>query len=285
MEADVGDQPVYLERLHRHEVGCARRIRDLQEAKAAALHPDPEAALERYEADAGIRLSATQRQAVLAALTHKVLIITGGPGTGKTTLVRGIVRLAELRRRRVVLGAPTGRAAKRLAEATRRAVRAWGLEILCVNPTEYSASLTAVLIPDGHDADALRRIVLERFNMSLGQGLGKVSGKIFRIGHLGWFNELMLCGTLAGVEMGLALAGVPHRKGGVEDVTFPHGFGSSGKRTVEDPPPHDNADSKGEVRQEFRKTKEDSPRNTQNTRKRILIRSFLLSAYSVYSVV
>jgi alanine-glyoxylate transaminase/serine-glyoxylate transaminase/serine-pyruvate transaminase len=104
----------------------------------------------------------------------------------------------------------------RLAEATRRAVRAWGLEILCVNPAEYSASLTAVLLPEGQDADALRRIVLERFNMSLGQGLGKVAGKIFRIGHLGWFNELMLCGTLAGVEMGLALAGVPHRKGGVD---------------------------------------------------------------------
>jgi exodeoxyribonuclease V alpha subunit len=119
VEADVGDQPVYLERLHRHETGCARRIRDLQAAPAAPIHPDPEAALERYEAGAGIRLSATQRAAVLAALTHKVLVVTGGPGTGKTTLVRGIVRLAELRRRRVVLGAPTGRAAKRLAEATR----------------------------------------------------------------------------------------------------------------------------------------------------------------------
>ena len=104
----------------------------------------------------------------------------------------------------------------RLAEATRRAVRAWGLEILCVNPAEYSASLTAVLMPDGHNADAFRKIVLERFNMSLGQGLGKLSGKIFRIGHLGWFNELMLCGTLAGVEMGLAAAGVPHRKGGID---------------------------------------------------------------------
>jgi alanine-glyoxylate transaminase/serine-glyoxylate transaminase/serine-pyruvate transaminase len=104
----------------------------------------------------------------------------------------------------------------RFAEATRRAVRAWGLEILCVNPAEYSSSLTAVLMPEGHNADAFRRIVLERFDMSLGQGLGKVSGKIFRIGHLGYFNDLMLCGTLAGVEMGLALAGVPHRKGGVD---------------------------------------------------------------------
>ena len=104
----------------------------------------------------------------------------------------------------------------RLAEATRRAARGWGLEILCANPAEYSSSLTALIVPDGHSADALRKIVLERFNMSLGQGLGKVSGKIFRIGHLGYFNELMLCGTLAGVEMGLKLAGIPHRAGGVD---------------------------------------------------------------------
>ncbi|HSQ11234.1 MAG TPA: serine--glyoxylate aminotransferase, partial [Burkholderiaceae bacterium] len=104
----------------------------------------------------------------------------------------------------------------RFAEATHRAVHAWGLEILCVNPAEYSSALTAVLMPEGHNADAFRKIVLERFDMSLGQGLGKVSGRIFRIGHLGYFNDLMLCGTLAGVEMGLALAGVPHRKGGVD---------------------------------------------------------------------
>ena len=104
----------------------------------------------------------------------------------------------------------------RLAEATRRAARAWGLEILCVNPAEYSSSLTALIVPEGHSADAFRKIVLERFNMSLGQGLGKVAGKIFRIGHLGYFNELMLCGTLAGVEMGLKLAGIPHRTGGVD---------------------------------------------------------------------
>jgi len=104
----------------------------------------------------------------------------------------------------------------RLAEATRRAARAWGLEILCVNPVEHSSALTALIVPDGHSADAFRKIVLERFNMSLGQGLGKVAGKIFRIGHLGYFNELMLCGTLAGVEMGLKLAGIPHRAGGVD---------------------------------------------------------------------
>jgi alanine-glyoxylate transaminase/serine-glyoxylate transaminase/serine-pyruvate transaminase len=108
---------------------------------------------------------------------------------------------------------------ERLAEATRRAVRAWDLEILCANPAEYSASLTTVMMPEGHGADAFRKIVLDRFNLSLGQGLGKLSGKVFRIGHLGYFNDLMLCGTLAGVEMGLELAAVPHRKGGVLAAT------------------------------------------------------------------
>jgi alanine-glyoxylate transaminase/serine-glyoxylate transaminase/serine-pyruvate transaminase len=104
----------------------------------------------------------------------------------------------------------------RHAEATRRAVRAWGLEILCANPAEYSSSLTAVLMPAGHDADAFRKVVLDAFDMSLGQGLTKLAGKVFRIGHLGDFNDLMLAGTLAGVEMGLGLAGVPHRSGGVQ---------------------------------------------------------------------
>jgi len=104
----------------------------------------------------------------------------------------------------------------RLAEGTRRAVRTWGLEILCQAPEEYSNSLTAVLMPDGHDADAFRRVVLDNFNMSLGNGLSKLAGKVFRIGHLGDFNELMLAGTLSGVEMGLELAQVPHQKGGVQ---------------------------------------------------------------------
>ncbi|MGZ5046577.1 MAG: pyridoxal-phosphate-dependent aminotransferase family protein [Usitatibacter sp.] len=103
----------------------------------------------------------------------------------------------------------------RHAEATRRAVRAWGLEILCQEPEEYSSSLTAVMMPPGHDADRFRAIVLEHFDMSLGQGLTKLSGKIFRIGHLGDFNDLSLMGTLAGVEMGLQLAAVPSKKGGV----------------------------------------------------------------------
>ena len=94
----------------------------------------------------------------------------------------------------------------RHGDATRAAVRAWGLEILCANPAEYSNSLTAVVMPDGHDADAFRRIVLDRFDMSLGTGLSKLAGRVFRIGHLGDFNDLTLMGTLAGVEMGLALA-------------------------------------------------------------------------------
>ena len=104
----------------------------------------------------------------------------------------------------------------RHAEATRRAVRAWGLEILCANPAEYSSSLTAVLMPDGHSEVAFRKVVLEHFNLSLGSGLGKIADKVFRIGHLGDFNDLMLMGTLAGVEMGLELGKVPHRRGGVE---------------------------------------------------------------------
>jgi len=103
----------------------------------------------------------------------------------------------------------------RHAEATRRAVRAWGLEILCLNAAEYSSSLTAVLMPEGHNEVDYRKVVLDNFNMSLGSGLGKVAGKVFRIGHLGDFNDLMLAGTLAGVEMGLALLDVPHRAGGV----------------------------------------------------------------------
>jgi alanine-glyoxylate transaminase/serine-glyoxylate transaminase/serine-pyruvate transaminase len=103
----------------------------------------------------------------------------------------------------------------RLAEATRRAVRAWRLEILARNPDEYSSTLTAVQMPEGFDEAALRALILGKFNMSLGAGLGRLAGRVFRIGHLGSLNDLTLAGTLAGVEMGLALAGVPHRTGGV----------------------------------------------------------------------
>jgi alanine-glyoxylate transaminase / serine-glyoxylate transaminase / serine-pyruvate transaminase len=103
----------------------------------------------------------------------------------------------------------------RHAEATRRAVRAWGLDTVCAEPSEYSQSVTAVFVPDGCSADGMRKVILERFNMSLGAGLGKLADKVFRIGHLGDFNDLMLAGTLSGVEMGLDLAKVPHRTGGV----------------------------------------------------------------------
>jgi alanine-glyoxylate transaminase/serine-glyoxylate transaminase/serine-pyruvate transaminase len=104
---------------------------------------------------------------------------------------------------------------RRHAAATRAAVQAWGLEILCLNPDEYSPVLTAVVMPEGHDADQFRKVTLENFDMSLGSGLAKVKGKVFRIGHLGHFNDLMLMGTLAGVEMGLEVAKVPYRAGGV----------------------------------------------------------------------
>ena len=104
----------------------------------------------------------------------------------------------------------------RLAEATRRAVRAWGLEIVCAEPREYSNSVTAIYLPEGHSGDAFRKVVLERFNMALGAGLGRLADRAFRIGHLGNMNDLMLAGTLGGVEMGLALAGVPYRRGGVD---------------------------------------------------------------------
>jgi alanine-glyoxylate transaminase/serine-glyoxylate transaminase/serine-pyruvate transaminase len=104
----------------------------------------------------------------------------------------------------------------RHGEATRRAVAAWGLEVLCANPAEFSGSLTAVMMPEGHSADRLRKIILDAFDMSLGTGLGRLADKVFRIGHLGHFNDLTLAGTLAGVEMGLKLGGVPYKAGGAQ---------------------------------------------------------------------
>ena len=106
----------------------------------------------------------------------------------------------------------------RLAEATRRAVAGWGLEIFCQDAQAYSPALTAVVMPAGYDADELRQLILERFNMSLGAGLGQAKGLLFRIGHLGDINDLMLAGTLCGVEMGLAAGGVPHVSGGVSQA-------------------------------------------------------------------
>ena len=103
----------------------------------------------------------------------------------------------------------------RHAEATRRAIRGWGLNVQCADPREYSASVTAVVLPSGHDADKVRQIILDTFDMSLGTGLGRLAGRVFRIGHLGHFNDLSLAGTLCGVEMGLELAGVPVERNGI----------------------------------------------------------------------
>jgi alanine-glyoxylate transaminase/serine-glyoxylate transaminase/serine-pyruvate transaminase len=104
---------------------------------------------------------------------------------------------------------------KRHADATRIAVEAWGLEILAKNPIERSNSITAIMVPDGHDSDNLRKIIYDNYNMSLGTGLNKVKGKVFRIGHLGDLNDLTLAGTLSGVEMGLKQSGIPFKKGGI----------------------------------------------------------------------
>jgi alanine-glyoxylate transaminase/serine-glyoxylate transaminase/serine-pyruvate transaminase len=135
------------------------------------------------------------------------------PYTPSTNLLYGL-REAILMLREEGLPAAFARH-RRFGEATRAAVRAWGLELVCENPAEYSDSLTAVMMPDGHDADALRRVALERFDLSLGTGLGRLKGRSFRIGHLGDFNDLMLAATLCGVEMALGLAAVPFNPGGV----------------------------------------------------------------------
>ena len=135
------------------------------------------------------------------------------PYTPATNLLYGLREAIDMLREEGLHGVFARHA--RHAEATRRAVRAWGLEILCANADEYSNTLTAVMMPAGHDADALRKTILEAYDMSLGTGLGRLAGKVFRIGHLGDFNDLTLMGTLAGVEMGLALARVPHKQGGV----------------------------------------------------------------------
>ena len=105
---------------------------------------------------------------------------------------------------------------KRHAEATRLAVQTWGLEVLCENKNDFSNTLTAVLLPEGHNADNLRSIVLDKFDMALGNGLSRLAGKVFRIGHLGDFNDLMLVATLGGIEMGLANSNVPHQVGGTQ---------------------------------------------------------------------
>ena len=135
------------------------------------------------------------------------------PYTPATNLLYGLREAIAMLQEETLAGVFARHA--RHAEATRRAVRAWGLEILCANAEEYSNTLTAVMMPAGQDADALRKTILNAYDMSLGTGLGRLAGKIFRIGHLGDFNDLTLMGTLAGVEMGLALGGVTHKQGGV----------------------------------------------------------------------
>jgi len=136
------------------------------------------------------------------------------PYTPATNLLYGLREALQMLVEEEGLAAVFQRHARH-GEATRRAVAGWGLETLCADPREHSNSLTAVVVPDGFDADRLREIILEAFDMSLGTGLGKMRGRIFRIGHLGHFNDLMLCGTLAGVEMGLHRAAIPHQPGGV----------------------------------------------------------------------
>ena len=137
------------------------------------------------------------------------------PYTPATNLLYGLAEALKMLLEEEGLDAVFARH-QRHAEATRRAVRGWGLEIYALDPRELSASLTGVLMPAGHDADRVRKVILEAFDLSLGTGLTKLGGKMFRIGHLGDFNDLMLMGTLAGVEMGLALAGVPVKKEGVQ---------------------------------------------------------------------
>jgi alanine-glyoxylate transaminase/serine-glyoxylate transaminase/serine-pyruvate transaminase len=136
------------------------------------------------------------------------------PYTPATNLLYGLRESLEMFRERGLES--VFRRHARHGEATRRAVAHWGLEVQCANPEEYSGVLTAVRVPEGHDADAVRSISLARFNLSLGVGLAKLRGRVFRIGHLGDFNALMLAATLAGVESGLVLGGVPIRRGGVE---------------------------------------------------------------------
>src|SRR3954470_13668433 len=136
------------------------------------------------------------------------------PYTPATNLLYGLREALEMLLDEEGLEAVFARHARH-AEATRRAVNGWGLEVLAADPREYSGSLTAVVMPAGHDADRVRKAILDAFDMSLGTGLGKLAGKVFRIGHLGDFNDLTLMGTLAGVEMGLGLAGVPMKQGGV----------------------------------------------------------------------
>lgn len=175
----------------------------------------------------GLSFNAVSEKALAASTSARLprsywawdeMIKTNGAGyfpyTPSTNLLYGLIEAIEMLREE---GLDTVFARhRRHAEATRCAVGAWGLEVFCKDPRQYSDSLTAVLMPEGHSADEFRRIVREKFDMSLGSGLSKLADRVFRIGHLGDLNDLTLAGTLAGVEMGLALASVPHRTGGAQ---------------------------------------------------------------------
>ena len=174
----------------------------------------------------GLGLNAISEKALAASKTAKLprsywdwqpmlaQNVTGYfPYTPATNLLYGLKEAQQMLREE---GLPNVfRRHQRHGEATRLAVKAWGLETVALNPHEFSNSVTAIFMPTGHSADAFRKVVLEQFNMALGSGLGKLADKVFRIGHLADFNDLMLAGTLGGVEMGLDLAGVPHKKGGI----------------------------------------------------------------------
>ena len=176
----------------------------------------------------GLSFNALSRQGARRAEDREAAALVLGLGRDARAQREGLLSLhaghqPPLRPARVDQDARGGRPAPTCSPATTATPkppaarpRAWGLEVLCAVPEEYSSSLTALVMPAGHDADKLRAAILERFDMSLGMGLGRLAGKVFRIGHLGDFNDLTLMGTLAGVEMGLELAGVPHRKGGAQ---------------------------------------------------------------------
>lgn len=175
----------------------------------------------------GLSFNAVSQKALAASAKARLsrsywgwdeMIKAGGTGffpyTPPTNLLYGLVEAIDMLREEGIEAVFARH--RRHSEATRLAVQAWGLEVFCKNPRHYSDSLTAVLMPEGHSGDEFRRIVREKFNMSLGNGLSKIADRVFRIGHLGDFNDLMLAATLSGIEMGLVVASVPHRAGGVQ---------------------------------------------------------------------
>jgi alanine-glyoxylate transaminase/serine-glyoxylate transaminase/serine-pyruvate transaminase len=232
--------------------GCVSRIDEIRQAMAAADHPallmvdalSSLACMDYRHDDWGVDVTvgASQKGLMLPpglsfnAMSAKALLASKSSGLAKsywswgdmlranetgffpytppTNLLYGLAAAIDMLREEGLDNVFSRH--QRHAEATRRAVAAWDLQNFCREPRHYSASLTAVLMPDGCSADGFRRVVADAFDMSLGTGLSKIADRVFRIAHLGDFNDLMLAGTLAGVEMGLQLAGVPHNKGGLQ---------------------------------------------------------------------